>query len=139
MAVGDGFATGALRWAQEYEASPATVVEVRRLARTALQETGAPQLPELDLVVTELAANAVRHANTPYRVAIEVRDDAVVVEVHDACERLPEKRNPQPTEPGGRGLLIVESVARRWGVRPAGGVGKTVWAELPLSRQMANA
>jgi anti-sigma regulatory factor (Ser/Thr protein kinase) len=137
--VGDGLVAGALRWAQEYDAAPHTVAEVRRLARSALQETGVPQHPELDLVVTELAANAVRHANTPYRVAIEVRDDTVVVEVHDACERLPERRNPEPTEGGGRGLLIVESVCRRWGVTPAGQQGKTVWAELPLARQTAQA
>ena len=137
--MGDELAAGAPRWAQEYDAAPHTVAEVRRLARCALEETGAPQLPELDLVVTELAANAVRHANTRYRVAIEVRPDAVVVEVHDACERLPERRTPAPTEGGGRGLLIVESVARRWGVKPLGEQGKTVWAELPLARQMANA
>jgi hypothetical protein len=38
---------------------------------------------------------------------------------------------PREDETGGRGLLLVEALAHRWGVRDrAGGIGKTVWAEL---------
>jgi anti-sigma regulatory factor (Ser/Thr protein kinase) len=135
--VGNGLLTGTPRWAQEYDASPCTVAEVRRLARTALQETGVPEHPALDLVVSELAANAVRHANTRYRVAIEIVEDAVVVQVHDESPALPQKRTPHPAEGGGRGLLIVESLARRWGVEPASERGKTVWAELPLAVELS--
>ncbi|GAA2648526.1 hypothetical protein [Streptomyces vastus] len=55
-------------------------------------------------------------------------------------------RAPGDDETGGRGLLLVEALAHRWGVEQrAGGIGKTVWAELkapdivaePVERQVA--
>ncbi|MEY2438388.1 MAG: hypothetical protein QOF97_3224 [Acidimicrobiaceae bacterium] len=95
-------------------------------------ERGTTAPPDLELVVSELAANAVRHARTRYQVTIEVGADAVVVEVHDESRALPERRDPRPTDGGGRGLMIVEALSRRWGVRPVAGDGKTVWAELAL-------
>ncbi|MER7936869.1 MULTISPECIES: tetratricopeptide repeat protein [unclassified Streptomyces] len=43
----------------------------------------------------------------------------------------PEVRLPSDDETGGRGLLLVQALAHRWGVEErAGGIGKTVWAEL---------
>ena len=86
----------------------------------------------LDLVISELDANAVRHARTQYRVEIALEGSTVVVGVQDGSPALPQKRTPRPGDGGGRGLLIIESIARRWGVRPIDGDGKTVWAELAL-------
>jgi anti-sigma regulatory factor (Ser/Thr protein kinase) len=129
--VGERRNPAAPRWVEEYDASPDSVADARRLARIVLEETGA-KVPELDLVISELAANAVRHAGTHYRVEISVEGGTVVVGVHDHSSALPQKRTPQPGEGGGRGLLIIESIARRWGVHPIDGDGKTVWAELPL-------
>ena len=127
--MGEGSAaTGC--WAQEYDASPDSVADARQLARTALQETGT-QVPELELVLSELAANAVRHACTQYRVEIEVRPEVVFVGVRDSSPALPHKREPEPGAGGGRGLLIVEALARRWGVLEFEDDGKTVWAEVP--------
>ncbi|CAL9501825.1 hypothetical protein SUDANB145_03437 [Streptomyces sp. enrichment culture] len=37
----------------------------------------------------------------------------------------------------GRGLLLVDALAVRWGSAPRRPVGKTVWAELSLSSQLA--
>jgi anti-sigma regulatory factor (Ser/Thr protein kinase) len=117
---------------QEYEASADTVADARQLARAVIEETGA-RVPELDLVISELAANAVRHARTHYRVEIAVEGGTVVVGVHDGSSALPQMRTPGPGDGGGRGLLIIESIARRWGVQPIDGDGKTVWAELALT------
>ncbi|MFF6784376.1 ATP-binding protein [Streptomyces sp. NPDC012510] len=53
------------------------------------------------------------------------------LEVSDAGVGKPEVRVPGDEETGGRGLLLVEALAHRWGVEErAGGIGKTVWVEL---------
>ncbi|MCX4401103.1 ATP-binding protein [Streptomyces sp. NBC_01764] len=53
------------------------------------------------------------------------------LEVSDAGAGKPEVRVPRDEETCGRGLLLVEAMAHRWGVEErVGGIGKTVWAEL---------
>ena len=47
--------------------------------------------------------------------------------MHEASEPVP--RTPQSTAPSGRGLLIVDKIARAWGVTGLG-AGKVVWADL---------
>lgn len=87
------------------------------------------------LLVSELATNAVEHAHTDFEVRLEVRldDDGqrVRVEVTDGVARRPLLRRPRADAPGGRGMVIVDELARRWGVEPTGG-GKVVWFEVPL-------
>jgi hypothetical protein len=52
------------------------------------------------------------------------------VEVRDFVARRPRLRVPVADEgTNGRGLLLVQSLADAWGVRPHG-VGKAVWFEL---------
>ncbi|WP_435241802.1 ATP-binding protein [Streptomyces cucumeris] len=97
------------------------------------------------LLVAELAANAVQHGRVPGRdfllallLTRSVTGPATLrIEVADCRgERLP---GPAPAAPPGaaeehgRGLLIVESLATRWGVEPRHPSGKTVWAEIQLS------
>jgi hypothetical protein len=56
----------------------------------------------------------------------------VRVEVSDTRgERLPRIPPATTEDDGGRGLLLVEALADRWGcaARAGGGPGKTVWAE----------
>ena len=85
----------------------------------------------IGLVVSELATNAVVHAQTPFTVALAIENGAVTVEVTDDDPRLPSARDPSPMALKGRGLVIVDQVSRAWGVRPVPGGGKVVWAELP--------
>ncbi|GAA4204223.1 ATP-binding protein [Actinocatenispora rupis] len=86
---------------------------------------------DITLACHELVANAVLHAATPVLVRLRRDPDGVLVEVadsdpHPPCPRLAD----DPLSTSGRGLLIVERLSRRWGVR-ALPVGKVVWAELP--------
>ncbi|MGW2766446.1 ATP-binding protein [Streptomyces sp. NPDC001275] len=88
------------------------------------------------LVVAELAANAVRHGSVPgrdFRVRLLWEGAVVRVEVADArTERLPVLREPDGE--GGRGLLPVAAVSKRWGVEPrAGRAYKVVWAEVRVT------
>ncbi|MEU3447305.1 ATP-binding protein [Streptomyces thermolilacinus] len=89
----------------------------------------------VELVVAELAANAVLHGCVPGR-NFElrlVRDPAartVRVEVSDTHPGRPERVTAPVDAEGGRGLLLVDSVTSRWGVANRNGPGKTVWAEI---------
>ncbi|MFG2169883.1 ATP-binding protein [Streptomyces niveus] len=104
------------------------------------------------LVVSELVTNAVKATGpgTPYPtwtdvtanhiLGLQLRLDgpSLYVEVWDSgCETLAAARTPTPDDEGGRGLLLVQTLATRWGTyRPTPG-GKIVWAELTLPRAPA--
>ncbi|MFC9943298.1 ATP-binding protein [Streptomyces pratensis] len=90
------------------------------------------------IVVAELAANAVLHGRVPGRdFALLVRhDDAqgvIRVEVSDTRPELPTRVITASDEDHGRGLVLVDALATRWGVQDRVGPGKTVWAECALS------
>jgi len=82
-------------------------------------------------IVGELSANAIRHARTPFDVRLVRGTTAVTIEVTDASPEPPRPVIPDVYDSGHRGLLIVERLAQRWGVREAG-AGKTIWAEIGL-------
>jgi anti-sigma regulatory factor (Ser/Thr protein kinase) len=83
------------------------------------------------LVLSELATNAVMHAGTPFSVAVRCDGSTIRISVQDRSSRQPIMRDEKPGALSGRGLRLISMVARAWGVeyRPA---GKTVWAELAL-------
>jgi anti-sigma regulatory factor (Ser/Thr protein kinase) len=111
-----------------FDPTPESVAEARRLVRALLPQVPSSVARCLELVVSELASNAVRHARTRYELAVHLVP-TVRVEVADRSSALPVRKTPEVTDEGGRGLLIVERCTRRWGVtgRPP---GKVVWAEV---------
>lgn len=106
-----------------------------RLARQHVRSvTGLPEDARIALVVTELVNNAVLHARSRPRLRVAVADGSLTVEVFDDGPGLPvlKSLDDAPTV-SGRGLALVDAMATAWGVRPdPGGVGKTVWATVPL-------
>ncbi|MET8567277.1 ATP-binding protein [Streptomyces sp. NPDC004783] len=108
----------------------------RLLATEQLRSWGLPLDPARHLVA-ELAANAADHgrvAGRDFRLTLYVVGDTLRVEVTDTRgERLPEVRTPAPDAESGRGLLLVEALAHRWGVTEERFPRKTVWAELRLT------
>lgn len=98
---------------------------------------GTCRADEVTLLVSELAANAVRHATTPFTVSLGCDGRLVRVEVADGSPDLPVAQLPPVEAVAGRGLMIVDALAERWGVEPSAS-GKTVWFELtcrsPLDR-----
>jgi hypothetical protein len=58
-----------------------------------------------------------------------IRDSVVICEVSDSSNSSPYLRRAEKFDEGGRGLLLVAQLARRWGVRHRA-VGKTLWAEI---------
>ncbi len=90
------------------------------------------------LLITELVTNAVRHAG-PGDVTVRARITAGVVnvEVEDASPRSPGGLVPPPwQQESGRGLLLVEVLAERWGVDVLPD-GKRVWFEARPDRLTA--
>jgi anti-sigma regulatory factor (Ser/Thr protein kinase) len=109
---------------------PESVPAARHFATDAVVDLGAAERrTETELLVSELATNAVLHAGTPMRVSVLCNGTSVRVEVRDDDPTLPEARNPDPLSPGGRGIMLVELLAERWGVNH-NERGKTVWFEL---------
>jgi anti-sigma regulatory factor (Ser/Thr protein kinase) len=92
---------------------------------------GRAPLADAQLVVSELATNAVIHAGSPFSVSISRDGASIRVSVRDWSATPPVVRHPEPTDPRGRGLRLVGALARHWGVEPCPD-GKTVWAELVL-------
>jgi two-component sensor histidine kinase len=100
------------------------------------------------LVVAELAANAVRHGHLPgrdFQLALTLTrtsgdHDLLRIEVSDArAEHGPcLDEHPSTEAESGRGLLIVNALATRWGDATRRPAGKTVWYELPVRRPDAS-
>lgn len=81
------------------------------------------------LLVSELVANAVLHAGTELDVVLRRAEGRVRVEVHDGDHRLPTRKHYSVTATTGRGLALVEDLARAWGAETTP-EGKFVWFEL---------
>ncbi|MFJ8861285.1 ATP-binding protein [Streptomyces sp. NPDC102451] len=87
------------------------------------------------LVVAELASNAITHGRLPgrdFRLVLALQPAAVRIEVTDAR---PERPLPDPSPAradatAGRGLLLVDAYADRWGCVARDAYTKTVWAEV---------
>ncbi|MGY1917048.1 ATP-binding protein [Blastococcus sp. SYSU DS0973] len=111
---------------------PASVPVARRLVRQLLQAWGARQDHEdAALLVTELVANVVDHVGGSACLTIEatLSDDWLRLAVVDGSPARPEVLGPSPDRPRGRGMLMVEMIADRWGCEEDRD-GKRVWFEL---------
>jgi anti-anti-sigma regulatory factor len=83
------------------------------------------------MVVTELVANVVDHAHTLMLLRLSLRARYLNIAVRDGSPELPVLRAPAAAEgaAGGRGLILVGTVAHLWGALPSHD-GKVVWAAL---------
>ena len=101
------------------------------LAAVEATEPGGGDLVETaQLLVSELVSNVLLHTDSPARLRLEVEAGVLRVEVLDELPVPPVAGLLDPAAVSGRGLLLVASLATRWGVRPTGGEGKAVWFEL---------
>jgi anti-sigma regulatory factor (Ser/Thr protein kinase) len=82
-----------------------------------------------ELLVSELATNAVMHAHTPMRVSVWRRHGHLRFEVRDDDPTPPHEVTPEPMATGGRGMMLVDTMSLEWGVN-GNDRGKTIWFEL---------
>ncbi|WP_328448685.1 SpoIIE family protein phosphatase [Streptomyces sp. NBC_00386] len=101
----------------------------RRLARRALARWGMEDMTDsVELLVSEVVTNAVRYASRPVTLRL-LRTDVLRCEVGDDVPQLPRLRQARATDEDGRGLFLVNRLARRWGATRLS-TGKVVWFEL---------
>lgn len=82
------------------------------------------------IVVTEMVNNVVAHAQTPMTVSIALRGTDMIIATRDYSKAEPRFAGVvPPTSYGGRGLLLIDTVASRWGSTQLAN-GKVVWAVL---------
>ncbi len=82
---------------------------------------------DLLLIAAELVTNAMRIGDV-FELAISRRAGIVLVEVRDASEAVPDRRDMSLDRVDGRGLLLVEACSKDWGWRLEANGGKTTWA-----------
>ena len=126
-----------MRRRMAFAKSPGSVSAARRFSRDALRDLPPNALELVELMVSELATNCIRHSNSAFDVLIDRTRDDVRIEVSDHAGGTPTVRSPGPEEPRGRGLKIVEMLSADWGVEYHHGAGKTVWFVLGTAAQSA--
>ncbi|MCF3131059.1 ATP-binding protein [Streptomyces olivochromogenes] len=103
------------------------------LRRTVRRYLGAP-CSDVQLCVTELVTNVIRHVGEGSLVRVRVartEGDRIRVEVTDSDPgAVPVPQRARDDAEAGRGLLLLDAVALRWGVERKSGRGKTLWCEL---------
>ena len=104
-----------------------SVPAARRFATSVLSGASAETLEAVELMVSELATNCIRHTDSGFDLTIIRKGRDIRVEAADHAGGTPTMGSPAPTDPSGRGLKIVDMLSARWGVRPDRPEGKTVW------------
>jgi anti-sigma regulatory factor (Ser/Thr protein kinase) len=114
---------------------PASAGAARRFVTKAL---GAHEIDVglVSLLVSELVSNVVLHAHTPLEVAVRTRGSHIRVTVTDESPVIPAMKQYAPDSVTGRGLMMIDSAAERWGIDESS-EGKAVWFELPLNGAIA--
>ncbi|MBV2363472.1 ATP-binding protein [Streptomonospora nanhaiensis] len=124
-------------WSRMFPGMPAEVAQARAFTRAVLDDH--PLAEDAELVVSELASNAVRHSLSgawcgPFIVFVDSEPDMAHVAVVDlgSSDTKPYAR-PLGTidirDDSGRGLGIVAAVSKEWGFEPDT-FGLRVWAKL---------
>lgn len=108
----------------------------RRFVAEQCAQLPAGVVADAELLVSELVTNAVVHGRSAITLRVNVDPPGIGIAVHDRGDNPIELARglPDPDEPGGRGLLIVQAIATAWGVMPSDPPpGKTVWFRLEPS------
>jgi anti-sigma regulatory factor (Ser/Thr protein kinase) len=122
-------------------ALPTAPACARGHVRAVAHEWGLPDLADTaELVASELVTNAVQASQRlrlradlavvpVIRLGLVSDQISVVIRVWDGNDEMPVRRDADPDDLGGRGLMIIDSLAKDWGAyRKAN--GKVVWAML---------
>jgi anti-sigma regulatory factor (Ser/Thr protein kinase) len=118
----------------EFDAARDAPGRARRMVILALRSRGCRGALVSDgaLVVTELAANAVLHARSPFSVSVSLRDAMLRIAVADRRPLIGTWADHGLIPRQGHGLGLIDTLCTRWGTEIVAD-GKVVWAELRLS------
>ncbi|MFD3493943.1 ATP-binding protein [Streptomyces sp. NPDC058690] len=111
------------------------LISVGRARRLATAQVGEWSLNELadtvELLVSEMVTNSLRHARGPVRLNLQVRGSHLRCEVEDTNSDGPVRRTARADAEGGRGMELLDLLAETWGSSRTP-TGKTLWFELPV-------
>lgn len=112
-------------------AHPTSVGSARRFVRDVLssRQVGDQVVETVTLLTSEVVTNALVHARSGPELVVRLHGDTVRVEVHDRSPAVPVRRTIELDAPSGRGMVIVDQLAREWGVEHVP-TGKRVWFEV---------
>jgi DNA-binding NarL/FixJ family response regulator len=116
------------RMSTSLPSAAASAGSARRFVRDVIDAATEEVMTDVELLVSELVINAVVHASSSPRVDVVLGRDRYRVEVYDDDPTMPELREPGIADRGGRGILLLDRLASRWGAEPHGR-GKVVWFE----------
>jgi anti-sigma regulatory factor (Ser/Thr protein kinase) len=125
-----------VRSSRTFTADARSVGAARRYVTEVLCLHPQAQIDAVELMVSELATNSVKHAHSAFEVSIDDSRGEIRVEVRDTGRGRPVLRSPTPIEPSGRGLRIVDALSRAWGSVDSPD-GKTVWFTLRSNAEAA--
>ncbi|MFG3439208.1 ATP-binding protein [Nonomuraea sp. NPDC047897] len=112
--------------------TPSALRRARRVTRHKLACWGAAdQSDVVELLVSELVANAMEHARGTIRLTISMEDGLLRCEVEDDAPELPRMRQARLEDETGRGLQLVDMLSCCWGADHTAH-GKVVWFEVPV-------
>ncbi|MFE3599330.1 ATP-binding protein [Streptomyces sp. NPDC059142] len=120
-------------WEVPFLAEPREVAGLRRVLRMHMEFWGLSEvIAPAQICVSEMVTNVIRHVGegTPTMLAVSMRGTHVRLELRDPDTRaFPALLAPGDDAESGRGMLLVDELADRWGVvlRPN---AKIVWCEL---------
>ncbi|MFB6817345.1 SpoIIE family protein phosphatase [Streptomyces sp. NPDC056347] len=116
-----------------HQADPEGLSDARNIVRQALTDWDMAELADdAELVTGELLVNVLLHTEGGAVLTLEVLPEPVRrvrLSVQDRSSAWPRRRSPGETATSGRGLLLLDAVAARWGIEPRG-EGKAVWCEI---------
>ncbi|MFJ2219514.1 ATP-binding protein [Streptomyces anulatus] len=131
----DGCRFGVVRkaWEMPFQAEPAELAGLRSAVGSRLDHWGlAGIVPEAQLCASELAANVIKHVGCGTRacLAVSMSGSRLRIEVSDPDVRsVPVLVTGADGEEHGRGLVLVDALADRWGVAFRA-TSKVTWCEL---------
>ncbi|MGW7715567.1 ATP-binding protein [Streptomyces chartreusis] len=117
---------------EKFPREPETPQAARRFVESTLHSWDLTELAnDANLIVSELVTNAVCHTNSDAICVIvdRIAERRVHLGVADGSRTMPFPGHPSLDATRGRGLLLIDTLAYRWGTNRHHW-GKQVWAEL---------
>jgi anti-sigma regulatory factor (Ser/Thr protein kinase) len=113
---------------------PSSVRAAREVIRRVLDSLDPERAERAAVCGSELVANAVRHGAPPIVLSVVRGSEDIVIAVADGSREPPRPRTALDDDPTGRGTLIIDRLADRWGVDFLPG-GKQVWCRISLGAE----
>jgi anti-sigma regulatory factor (Ser/Thr protein kinase) len=110
----------------QLKADPTSARAARAFVRRHLRSADEDLRGSAELLASELVTNGMLHARSDMTLGVVARDTCVLLAVSDESTEVPAERSPSLSAEGGRGIALVSTIARCWGVASQRS-GKIIW------------